>query len=61
MCTMKCHLHLVWRGAEHETCVLHQEMLLGLLIFLLLLLHNEGVHKEGGESFSPEGSMTGNP
>lgn len=61
MCTMKCHLHLVCRGAEYETCVLLQEILLGLLIFLLLLLHNEGVHKYGGKSFSPEGSMTGNP
>lgn len=47
MCTMKCHLHLVWRGPEYETCVLLQEILLGLLIFLLLLLHNEGVHKYG--------------
>lgn len=61
MCIMKCHLHLLWRGPEYETCVLLQQFSLGLLIFLLLLLHNEGVHKYEGKSFSPEGSMTGNP
>lgn len=47
MCIMKCPLHHLRRGPEYENCILLQEILLGLLIFILLLLHNEGVHKYG--------------
>lgn len=39
----------MWRDHEYKTYVLLQEMSLGLLIFLLLLLCNEGVHQYGKE------------
>lgn len=49
MCIMKWSLCLMWRDPEYETYVLLQETSLGMLIFLLLLLCNEGVHQYGKE------------
>lgn len=46
---MKQSLSLMWRHPEYETCVLLQDIPLGLLIFVLLLLCNEEVHQYGKE------------
>lgn len=45
MCVMKWSVCLMWRDLEYETCVHLQEISLGLLVFILLLLCNEGVHQ----------------
>lgn len=49
MCIMKWSLCLMWRDPKYETCAHLQEISLGLLIFILLLLCNERVHQYENE------------